>query len=107
MSRKRNIQKHLFLSDEENKVLQKNAAECGTSESDYIRMLIMGVEPKAKASEEINKFNVELGYLLGNINQLLKKANKIGFVDAPMLESERDKWKRFREEFEDNFFNHT
>ena len=42
----------------------------------------------------------ELSAIGNNINQLSDKANTLGFVDAPMLKREAQRWHKFQADIE-------
>ena len=73
--RKRNIDKHIWFSRAEAQELQRKAKKACLSEAGLIRLLIKGY-------------------------QLAAKANTLGFVDAPLLKSEAEKWNKFQSEIE-------
>ena len=45
----------------------------------------------------------QLSYIGNNLNQLLKKANTLNFIDAPMLRQEIEAWQKFRSDIERRF----
>ena len=46
----------------------------------------------------------ELSAIGNNINQLAAKANTLGFVDAPQLKKEAERWHKFQADVERTFF---
>mgnify|MGYP003231346837 CR=1 FL=1 len=78
--RKRNIQKIVRLSRDEAQDLQKKAKR--SCMSDVMR---------------------ELSAIGNNINQLAAKANTLGFVDAPQLKKEAERWHKFQADVERTF----
>lgn len=98
--RKRNIDKHIWFSRAEAQELQRKAKKACLSEAGLIRLLIKGYEPKEKPDDRFYDMMRELSAIGNNINQLAAKANTLGFVDAPLLKSEAEKWNKFQSEIE-------
>lgn len=83
------------MTPEEAADLKRKADACGLTQSKLIRQLIKGYRPKEKPDDRFYAAMRELHSIGNNINQLAGKANAMGFVDAPMLEMERQRWNRF------------
>ena len=98
--RKRNIDKHIWFSRAEAQELQRKAKKACLSEAGLIRLLIKGYDPKEKPDDRFYDVMRELSAIGNNINQLAAKANTLGFVDAPLLKSEAEKWNKFQSEIE-------
>ena len=98
--RKKNIDKHIWFSRAEAQELQRKAKKACLSEAGLIRLLIKGYEPKEKPDDRFYDVMRELSAIGNNINQLAAKANTLGFVDAPLLKSEAEKWNKFQSEIE-------
>lgn len=101
--RKRNVDKHIWFSRAEAQELQRKAKKACLSEAGLIRLLIKGYEPKAKPDERFYDVMRELSAIGNNINQLAAKANTLGFIDAPMLKNEAEKWNKFQAEVERHY----
>lgn len=98
--RKRNIQKIVRFSRDEAQDLQKKAKKACLSEAGLIRLLLRGYEPREKPDERFYDVMRELSSIGNNINQLLVKANALGFVDAPQLKKEAERWHKFQADIE-------
>ena len=98
--RKRNIQKIVRFSRDEAQDLQKKAKKACLSEAGLIRLLLRGYEPREKPDERFYDVMRELSSIGNNINQLAVKANALGFVDAPQLKKEAERWHKFQEDIE-------
>ena len=98
--RKRNIQKIVRFSRDEAQDLQKKAKKACLSEAGLIRLLIRGYEPREKPDERFYDVMRELSSIGNNINQLAVKANALGFVDAPQLKKEAERWHKFQADIE-------
>lgn len=98
--RKRNIQKIVRFSRDEAQDLQKKAKKACLSEAGLIRLLLRGYEPREKPDERFYDVMRELSSIGNNINQLAVKANVLGFVDAPQLKKEAERWHKFQADIE-------
>lgn len=98
--RKRNIQKIVRFSRDEAQDLQKKAKKACLSEAGLIRLLLRGYEPREKPNERFYDVMRELSSIGNNINQLAVKANALGFVDAPQLKKEAERWHKFQADIE-------
>ena len=98
--RKRNIQKIVRFSRDEAQDLQKKAKKACLSEAGLIRLLLRGYEPREKLDERFYDVMRELSSIGNNINQLAVKANALGFVDAPQLKKEAERWHKFQADIE-------
>lgn len=98
--RKRNIQKIVRFSRDEALDLQKKAKKACLSEAGLIRLLLRGYEPREKPDERFYDVMRELSSIGNNINQLAVKANTLGFVDAPQLKKEAERWHKFQADIE-------
>ena len=98
--RKRNIRKIVRFSRDEAQDLQKKAKKACLSEAGLIRLLLRGYEPREKPDERFYDVMRELSSIGNNINQLAVKANALGFVDAPRLKKEAERWHKFQADIE-------
>lgn len=98
--RKRNIQKIVRFSRDEAQDLEKKAKKACLSEAGLIRLLLRGYEPREKPDERFYDVMRELSSIGNNINQLAVKANTLGFVDAPQLKKEAERWHKFQADIE-------
>ena len=98
--RKRNIQKIVRFSRDEAQDLQKKAKKACLSEAGLIRLLLRGYEPREKPDERFYDVMRELSSIGNNNNQLAVKANALGFVDAPQLKKEAERWHKFQADIE-------
>ena len=89
--RNRPIKKQLWLSKEENYILKTKAQTTGITESELLRNLLVGFEPKEKPPIEFYNSIKDIRAVGKNINQLTKYANKNGFVDGINLKKEINK----------------
>lgn len=102
--RTRDIKKQVWLNEVELKTLKANAKKVGLNESEYIRSLIMGYKPKEQPSE---KFYEDMNQLRGisiNLNQIARKANSLGLIDAPFYRKTYNKLNEFMQQIKREYF---
>ena len=99
----KNIEKHILMNKAEAQDLQKKAKRACLSEGGLIRLLLKGYEPREKPDERFYDVMRELSAIGNNINQLAAKANTLGFVDAPQLKKEAERWHKFQADVERTF----
>lgn len=100
---KRNIEKHILMNRVEAQDLQKKAKKSCLSEAALIRLLIKGYEPREKPDDRFYDAMRQLSSIGNNINQLAAQANTLGFVDAPKLKKEAERWHKFQADVERQF----
>ena len=98
--RKRNVDKHIWFSRDEAQELQKKAKKACLSEGALIRLLIRGYEPREKPDDRFYDTMRQLSAIGNNINQLAVQAHSLGFVDAPKLQKEAERWHKFQADVE-------
>ena len=97
---KRTVKKQFWLSRDEAQELQRKAKKACLSEAGLIRLLVKGYEPKEKPDDRFYDVMRELSAIGNNLHQLTAKANTLGFIDAPLLRKETEKWNKFQCEVE-------
>lgn len=100
---KRNVKKQFWLSRDEAQDLKKKAKKACLSEAALIRLLVKGYRPREKPDDRFYDAMRELSAIGNNINQLSAKANALGFVDAPMVKQEAERWHKFQADIERAF----
>ena len=100
---RKGVKKQFWLSKEEAAELKRKAQMTCLNESSLIRLLMKGYAPKEKPDERFFEAMRELSAIGNNINQLAAKANSLGFVDAPMLYREAERWHKFQADIESVF----
>ena len=97
------IKKQFWLFPQEVAELKRKAEIAGISETAVIRLLIRGYEPREKPDGNFYEAMRKLSAIGNNINQLAAKANTLGFVDAPQLKKEAERWHKFQADVERTF----
>jgi hypothetical protein len=100
---KRTVKKQFWFTEPEVQDLQKRAKRTSLTEAALVRLLLKGYEPKEKPDARFYDAMRELSAIGNNINQLAVKANALGFVGAPQLQKEAERWHRFQADVERQF----
>ena len=87
--RRRKNQIHFFLSDKEVEALHLRMEKCKmNSLSDYCRnMIINGYVIVIGDAKEVKEFNIELGRIGNNVNQIARVANTSGSVSKESIDA--------------------
>ena len=93
----------LRLTAEEYAHLKATADAAGLKLEPMLRQLILGVELRPRPPDEYAALLRELSAIGNRINQLAAKANTLGFVDAPQLKKEAERWHKFQADVERTF----
>lgn len=93
--RKRQIKKQIWLNREEATLLKKKAKKVGFKESELIRQLITGFEPKEKPDDRFYDVMKEMRVIGNNLNQIARKANSLNFIDYSSYKKEAENWNKF------------
>lgn len=101
--KRRTVKKQFWFSRDEAQDLQKKAKKTCLSEAALVRLLVRGYEPREKPDERFYDVMRQLSAIGNNINQLSVKANTLGFVDAPQLKKEAERWHKFQADIERQF----
>lgn len=96
--RTRDIKQQLWLNETEKAKLKSNAKKVGLNESAYLRSLIMGYKPKEQPSDKFYEDMKQLRGISININQIARKANSLGIVDAPFYKKTYQKLNEFMQQ---------
>lgn len=96
--RTRDIKQQLWLNEKEKAKLKSNAKKVGLNESAYLRSLIMGYKPKEQPSDKFYEDMKQLRGISININQIARKANSLGIVDAPFYRKTYQKLNEFMQQ---------
>ena len=81
-NRKRNIDFHVYLNEDENQILENLCKRLRVNRSVLIRALILGKRLVEAPPVDYKQFIIELRRVGTNLNQLTAKANSIGYIDS-------------------------
>ena len=101
--RTREIKKQVWLNEEESKLLSQRAYNAGLTESDLLRFLIRGYEPREKPDDRFYESIKQLRLFGINLNQIARKANSINHIDKDLFVRESENWHKFVEQIKDEF----
>ncbi len=97
------IKKQFWLSEKENKELIRKAKLSGLTQTAVIRILLTGYEPRERPDDRFYKTMGQMSSISNNLNQIAVKANKLGFIDVPMLKEEIYKLNKFQLQVESTY----
>ncbi len=84
----RTIKKQFWISRSEDAELKAKAEKVCLTEAGLLRMMISGFQPKEKPDAEFYKAMNQISVIGENLNQIVKRAHMLGFVDVAALEYE-------------------
>ncbi len=93
--RVRNNRMMLRLSDNEFQTLKQSSEKVGVPREVYLRMLIVGTQPKEKPSADFYCMMKELNAIGNSLNQIAKVANSKGFINVKAYEENARKLNKF------------
>ena len=93
--RVRNNRMMLRLSDNECQTLKKSSEKVGVPREVYLRMLIMGTQPKEKPLADFYGMMKELNAVGNSLNQIAKVANSKSFINVKAYEENARKLNKF------------
>ena len=80
--RSRDIDFHVYLSKDENQILENLCSKLRVNRSVLIRALILGKRLVEAPPVDYKQFIIELRRVGTNLNQLTAKANSIGYINS-------------------------
>jgi len=99
----RPIQVIVRLNNDELCLLQKNAKKTGYSQAAYLRALLHKSVPKEKPDDRFYACMRQMSAIGNSLNQIARKANALGFLDAPHYAAQAKQWQRFQLEVREHF----
>ena len=86
--RRRNCRVEIYFTKEELEALTKKYRKAGLSREGYCRRVLNDSVIKEAPPADLHILIMEVRRVGANIDQILKKANGLGFIDLPMLRRE-------------------
>ena len=86
--RRRNCRVEIYFTKEELEALTKKYRKAGLSREGYCRRVLNDSVVKEAPPSDLHILIMEVRRVGANIDQILKKANGLGFIDLPMLRRE-------------------
>ena len=100
---KRTVKKQIWLTREENDILQAFSQKTCLTEADYIRMLLRSRVPKEKPGEEFYETMKELSQFSGRLNDFSIQLRETCTCDEYVLQDEIFRWHQFQLDVEKRF----
>ena len=79
---------HLRLTPEEKETLTEKAKLARLSREEFCRRILNGATVKEAPSVDVRQLLWQMRRIGGNLNQLLARANTVGFIDTIQLKKE-------------------
>ena len=95
---KRIYKKQFWLTKEEVNLLNEKVKKSNMNQSDFIRNAITNSIVKEKPDDRFYNSIRNLRVISNNLNQIAKRANSLGFIDAKNYKSEVEKMDTFIDE---------
>ena len=81
----RTTEMHLRLTPEEKETLTEKAKLARLSREEFCRRILNGATVKEAPSVDVRQLLRQMRHIGGNLNQLLARANTVGFIDTIQL----------------------
>jgi len=92
---KRTIKKQTWMNESEAQSLSRKAKKVGMTEAALMRSLVSGYEPKSLPDDTFHDFMRQIAALGNSMNQIARKANAIGLLDAPYYKQQAELVEKF------------
>jgi len=92
----RDIKKQIWMNKSEALSLARKAKKAGLTEAALVRSLVLGYEPKEKPDDRFYDVMRQLSAIGNSMNQIARKANALGFIDAPEYERQAKLLQQFQ-----------
>ena len=99
----RPIQIIVRLNADEHSKLKRYAQKTGYSQAAYFRSLLNNQIPKEKPDDRFYEAMRQLAALGNSMNQIARKANALGLLDAPYYRQQAEQLQRFQLEIREHF----
>ena len=97
------VKKQIWLTREENELLQAFSQKTCLTEADFIRMLLRSRVPKEKPGSEFYETMNQLSHFSGQIQAFAIQLKETGSCDADVLQDEIFRWHQFQLDVEKRF----
>jgi len=91
----RHIKKQTWMNKAEAQSLQRKAKKAGLTEAALIRSLVSGYEPKSAPDDRFFDAMRQISAIGNSMNQIARKANALGFIDAPYYKQQAEMLQKF------------
>ena len=97
------VKKQIWLTREENELLQAFSQKTCLTEADYIRMLLRNRVPKEKPGAEFYETMNQLSHFSEQIQAFAIQLKETGSCDTDVLQEEIIRWHQFQIDVEKRF----
>lgn len=97
------IKKQIWLTREENELLQAFSQKTCLTEADYIRMLLRNRVPKEKPGAEFYETMSQLSHFSEQLQAISIQLRETGTCDEDALQDEIQRWHMFQLTIEERF----
>ena len=84
----RTTEMHIRLTPEEKETLTEKAKLARLSREEFCRRILNGATVKEAPSADVRQLLRQMRRIGGNLNQLLARANTVGFIDTVQLKKD-------------------
>lgn len=84
----RTTEMHIRLTPEEKETLTEKANKARLSREEFCRRILNGATVKEAPSADVRQLLRQMRRIGGNLNQLLARANTVGFIDTVQLKKD-------------------
>ncbi len=99
----RDTKKQIWMNKTEALLLARKAKKAGLTEAALVRSLVSGYEPKEKPDDRFYDVMRQLSAIGNSMNQIARKANALGFIDAPEYKRQAELLQQFQLEVRRHF----
>ena len=99
----RRVKKQIWLTREENELLQVLSQKTCLTEADYIRMLLQSRVPKEKPGTEFYETMSQLSHFSEQLQAISIQLRETGTCDEDALQDEIQRWHMFQLTIEERF----
>lgn len=92
----RDIKKQVWMNKSEALSLTRKAKKVGLTEAALMRFLVTGYEPKEKPDDRFYDVMRQLSSIGNSMNQIARKANALGLLDAPYYKQQAEQLQQFQ-----------
>lgn len=100
---RREVKKQIWLTREENELLQTFSQKTCLTEADYIRMLLRNRVPKEKPGAEFYETMSQLSQFSERLHDFSIQLRETGSCDTDVLQEEIFRWHQFQIDVEKRF----
>ena len=84
----RTTEMHIRLTPEEKETLTEKANKARLSREEFCRRILNGATVKEAPYADVRQLLRQMRHIGGNLNQLLARANTVGFIDTVQLKKD-------------------